>query len=79
MLVGQVLEIFPDKDLVAASGMAGIGDANEITTRQISGHFYLCGDMHTDVEDADCLLPSRVMVCASHQAHKIIQLLVNQK
>ena len=77
MLVNKVLEVFPDKDLVAGSGMAGSGDANEIKTRQISEHFYLCGDLHTDVNEADCLLPTRVMVCAAHQAHKIIQLLTD--
>lgn len=79
MLVGTVLEVFPDTDLVAASGMAGTGDANDIITRQISEHFYLCGDFHTDVGEADSLLPSRVMVCAAHQAHKIIQLLIHKK
>lgn len=79
MLVGAVLEMFPDTDLVAASGMAGSGDANDITTRQIAEHFYLCGDCHTDVGEADSLLPSRVMVCAAHQAHKIIQLLIHKK
>ena len=79
MLVGTVLEVFPDTDLVAASGMAGTGDANDIITRQISEHFYLCGDCHTDVSEADSLLPSRVMVCAAHQAHKIIQLLIHNK
>ncbi|WP_022753190.1 thiamine biosynthesis protein ThiF [Butyrivibrio fibrisolvens] len=79
MLVGTVLEVFPDTDLVAASGMAGTGDANDIITRQISEHFYLCGDFHTDVGKADSLLPSRVMVCAAHQAHKIIQLLIHKK
>ena len=79
MLVGTVLEVFPDTDLVAASGMAGTGDANDIITRQISEHFYLCGDFHTDVGEADSLLPSRVMVCAAHQAHKIIQLLIHNK
>jgi sulfur carrier protein ThiS adenylyltransferase len=78
MLVNTVLEAFPEKDLVAGSGMAGAGDVNEIITRQISKHFYLCGDAHTDVDEAGCLLPTRVMVCAAHQAHKIIQLLTKK-
>lgn len=78
MLVNTVLEAFPEKDLVAGSGMAGAGDVNEIITRQISKHFYLCGDAHTDVDEAGCLLPTRVMVCAAHQAHKIIQLLIKK-
>ena len=44
LLVNAVLERFPDKYVVAASGMAGLGPANEIRTRRITSHFYLCGD-----------------------------------
>ena len=36
MLVNAVLERFPEKFLVAASGMAGLGSANAITTRRVS-------------------------------------------
>ena len=36
MLTNYVLEKMPDKYVVAASGMAGLGNANEIHTRQIN-------------------------------------------
>ena len=69
MLTNLVLEIMPDKFLVAASGMAGFGSANTIQTRRVSKRFYLCGDGASDVSQAGSLVASRVMLCAAHQAH----------
>lgn len=74
-LVNCVLETMPEKYLVSASGMAGLGDANKIRTKQITKRFYMCGDGESDVADGMGLVSSRVMVCAGHQAHKVIQLI----
>ncbi len=74
-LVNAVLEIFPGKYLVAASGMAGMGDANSIVTRKITNKFYICGDGKSEVSKGTRLAASRVMVCAGHQAHKVLQIL----
>ena len=63
MLTNSVLENFPQKYFVAASGMAGIGSANSIRTRQITKRFYLCGDGVSDVGDDIGLVSSRVMLC----------------
>ncbi len=79
MLVNGVLEAFPEKNLVAASGMAGMGSANSIHTRHIVGKFYLCGDETTDVAAGMGLVSSRVMVCAAHQAHMVLRLLAGEK
>lgn len=75
MLVNGVLEQLPEAYLIAASGMAGLGPANEIKTRKISDRFYLCGDEKSDVADMPGLLSSRVMLCAAHQAHMALCLL----
>ena len=75
MLVNCVLEQLPEAYLVSASGMAGIGSANEIQTRRITSHFYLCGDGRSDVADGLGLISARVGVCASHEAHMILRLL----
>lgn len=74
MLVEGVLSHFPEKYLVAASGMAGSGKANDIKTRRISKHFYICGDGISEVSTEDCLFASRVMLCAAHQAHKVMEI-----
>lgn len=78
MLTDYVLEKMPKKYLISASGMAGFGDANCIRTRKITEHFYLCGDYVSDVADGIGLIASRVMICAAHQAHKVIQIILKE-
>lgn len=75
MLANEVLENFPQKYLVAASGMAGADCANSITTRKVAKHFYLCGDGKSDVNEGLELLAPRVMACAAHQALTVIRIL----
>lgn len=62
MLTNTVLETMPQKFLVAASGMAGLGSANSIKTKRITDRFYLCGDGVSDVNDNISLVSSRVML-----------------
>lgn len=75
MLVNFVLEKFPQKYLVSGSGMAGFGSANDIKTRKITSHFYICGDGKSDVNDGIGLISSRVAVCAAHQANIILRII----
>lgn len=77
MLANIVLEALPKKYLIAASGMAGLGSANEIQTRRVSEYFYLCGDETSDVAEGS-LIASRVMLCAAHQAHMVLRILADR-
>jgi len=77
MLTNTVLTEMRDKYLVAASGMAGLHDANSIKTRKVTSKFYLCGDGESDVADGIGLVSSRVMICAAHQAHTVLRILAN--
>lgn len=74
-LVNYVLTQMPEKYVIASSGMAGFGSANEIHTRKISDRFYLCGDEKSDVSEGIGLIASRVMLCAAHQSHIVIEIL----
>ena len=78
MLVNTVLEQLPEKYLVAASGMAGLGSANTIRTRRLTSRFYLCGDGVSDVADGIGLVAPRVALCAAHQAHMVLRILSEQ-
>ena len=78
MLTNTVFTEMRDKYLVAASGMAGLSDANRIKTRKVTSKFYLCGDEESDVADGIGLVSSRVMVCAAHQAHTVLRILAKQ-
>ena len=79
MLVNAVLEHFPEKYLVAASGMAGFGDSNRIRTRKVTEHFYLCGDETSDAEKGICLTAARAALCAAHQANMIVSLILENE
>ena len=78
MLTNTVLEMMPEKYLVAASGMAGLGSTNSVKTRKITSKFYLCGDEESDVNDGIGLVSSRVMLCAAHQAHTVLRILAGK-
>ena len=78
MLVNGVMETFPGKYLVAGSGMAGMSSSNSIRTRQVTKHFYLCGDGTSDIADGMGLVASRVMLCAAHQAHMVLRILAGE-
>lgn len=78
MLVNAVLEQMPEKFLVAASGMAGLGSANSVKTRKITSRFYLCGDGVSDVSELGSLFAPRVMLCAAQQALAVLRILAGQ-
>ena len=44
MLVETFCTLFPDKPLVAGSGMAGFGPSNSVRTRSHGHNLYVCGD-----------------------------------
>ncbi len=78
MLTNFVLEHFPEKYIIAASGMAGLKSANTIKTRRITSKFYLCGDGESDVTECGTLFSSRAMLCAAHQAHTVLRILAKK-
>ena len=68
MLTNTILSEMPDKYLVAASGMAGMGVTNSIKTRRITSRFYICGDETSEVSDSIGLVAPRVALCAAQSA-----------
>lgn len=68
-----------NKILVSASGMAGLGSANEIITRKIRDNFYLIGDNYSDYEEYSGIMSTRVMLCAAHQANVVLRLIVGEE
>ena len=78
MLTNTILSELPDKYLVAASGMAGMGMTNSIKTRKVTSRFYLCGDETSELSDGIGLVAPRVALCAAHQAHTVLRILAKQ-
>ena len=68
-----------NKIVVSASGMAGLGSANEIVTRKIKDNFYLVGDNYSDYEEYSGIMSTRVMICAAHQANMVLRLILGEE
>ena len=69
-------ELLTDKNkiVVSASGMAGLGSANEIVTRKIKDNFYLIGDNYSDYEEYSGIMSTRVMlILGEEKFKKVIQ------
>ena len=74
-------ELLTDKNkiVVSASGMAGLGSANEIVTRKIKDNLYLVGDNYSDYEEYLGIMSTRVMICAAHQANMVLRLILGEE
>ena len=68
-----------NKIVVSASGMAGLGSANEIVTKKIKDNFYLVGDNYSDYEEYSGIMSTRVMICAAHQANVVLRLILGEE
>ena len=79
MLVNEILEKFPEKKLVSATGMAGFGSSNTIVTRRMTKNFYLCGDRVSEPSYGKGLMAPRVAICAAHEANMITRLLLGEE
>ena len=75
----EELLINKNKIVVSASGMAGLGSANEIVTKKIKDNFYLVGDNYSDYEEYLGIMSTRVMLCAAHQANTVLRLILGEK
>lgn len=75
MLIENLLYNNADQNIVAGNGMAGTGNANDIKTKNVLKNLYVCGDAMSDYHEDLGLWSSRVMLCAAHQAHKVLELI----
>ena len=65
-----------NKKIISGNGMAGKGPANSIVTRKVGNDIYICGDGVSDTKEEGSLMPSRVAICAAHQANAAIRLIL---
>jgi sulfur carrier protein ThiS adenylyltransferase len=78
MLVETFAGRFPDKPVVAGSGMAGYGPANSVTTRRHGRNLFLCGDGCTAAAPGVGLMAPRVGIAAHHQANAVLRWLLGE-
>ena len=78
MLVNGVAERYPEKYIVAASGMSGLHTGNTIQTKRLGKRLYICGDGMSDVDNDGTLFAPRVMLCAAHQANTVLRIIAGK-
>lgn len=79
MLINAVSEKMPDKYIVAASGVAGYGDNNEIKTVGFSSKIFIVGDQKTAAQPGIGLMAPRVGIAAHHQANTVLRILLGEE
>lgn len=79
MLINTLLSETKDITIVSASGMAGYGSSNTITTSKPMERLYLCGDKISGIEQGLGLMSPRVTLCAMHQANAVLEIILDSK
>jgi sulfur carrier protein ThiS adenylyltransferase len=79
MLINAISEKMPDKYIVAASGVAGCGDSNEIKTVRFSSRIFIIGDQRTAAQPGMGLMAPRVGIAAHHQANTVLRILLGEE
>ena len=78
MLIETWLTLFPDKPVIAASGLAGYGKNSKIRTRRL-GSLYICGDEESDCAPDVSPMAPRVAAVAALQANLAVELLMKAR
>jgi len=79
LLINTISEKMPDKYIVAASGVAGYGDNNEIKTVRFSSKVFIVGDQKTAAQPGVGLMAPRVGIAAHHQANTVLRILLGEE
>lgn len=79
MLINAISEKMPNKYIVAASGVAGYGDSNEIKTIRFSQRIFVVGDQETAAQPGTGLMAPRVGIAAHHQANIVLRILLGEE
>ena len=67
---------YPNKPLIAASGLSGWGKNEILHTRKID-NLYICGDEETNLIEGISPMAPRVGTVANMQANLVLELLLN--
>ncbi len=79
MLINTISESMPDTYIVAASGVAGYGDSNEIRTTRFSSKIFIVGDQKSAAGPGIGLMAPRVGIAAHQQANTVLRLILGEE
>ncbi|MCK4364929.1 MAG: sulfur carrier protein ThiS adenylyltransferase ThiF [Thermoplasmatales archaeon] len=75
--IEEILTKLPNKPIVAASGVAGYGHSDRITTKYL-GNLHMCYDEHALSSDEDILMAPRVAIMANWEANLAIEIILGE-
>ena len=75
----MLLQSFPGKPIVAASGLAGYGSGESIGVRRMGERIYIVGDLETGAAPGCGLMAPRVGIAAHMQANVVLRLLLGEE
>jgi len=78
MLIETWLKQFPDKPIIAASGLAGFGNNELIHTRKVD-NLYIIGDEESELLEHVSPMAPRVAIVANMQANLALELILSSK
>ena len=78
MLVEAFLGGYPDRHVVAASGMAGHGPGNAVRAHRLGRGLVLVGDLTTGAAPGTGLMAPRVGIAACQQANAVLRILLGE-
>jgi len=78
MLINAWLKLYPDRPVIAASGLAGYGKNSKLRTRKM-GNLYICGDCASEPAPGVRPMAPRVAIVANMQANLAVELLMKGK
>lgn len=78
MLIETWLGRFPDRPIVAASGLAGFGKNRKLKSRRL-GNLHICGDEESQCPPGISPMAPRVALVANMQANLVVELLAGIK
>lgn len=74
MLISTWMELYPEKPIIAASGIAGYGNNHALVTQQY-GKLYIIGDNASEIVPGESPIAPRVAIVANMQANLALELL----
>jgi len=77
LFIEEITEKLSKTPIVAASGVAGYGNSDRITTNHL-GNLHVCYDEHAKSSEEEILLAPKVCLMANWQANLVLELLLGE-
>jgi sulfur carrier protein ThiS adenylyltransferase len=77
VFIEEILSKLPEKPVIAASGVAGYGHSDRITTKRL-GKLHMCYDGNAKSSDDDVLMAPRVAVMANWEANIALEIILGE-